>query len=152
MKIISTSSSQTKDLGSRLAQEILSRKDKKATVIGLKGDLGGGKTTFTQGFIKGLGIKEDALSPTFVIFRRYEISEGNNFNNFYHFDVYRIKNIEELKVLKFDEIINNPKNILLIEWVDIIKNLIPKESTIIEFKFIDESKREIVMGNIDDIL
>jgi len=80
---------QTKKAGKLLAEEILkSKPGKKAFVIGLVGDLGGGKTTFLQGFSRGLGIKGRVLSPTFIIMRR--------FNNFYHVDCYRIKKPQEL--------------------------------------------------------
>ena len=80
---LSLSSLETKRIGRELAKKVLelSRKNKKAIIIGLKGELGGGKTTFLQAFASGLGIKEKILSPTFVIYRRYKIKDGN----FYHF-------------------------------------------------------------------
>ncbi|MBZ1356632.1 MAG: tRNA (adenosine(37)-N6)-threonylcarbamoyltransferase complex ATPase subunit type 1 TsaE [Candidatus Nealsonbacteria bacterium] len=152
MKTLSASSLQTKKLGADLAKKVLAKKVTKAVIIGLKGDLGGGKTTFAQGFIKELGIKEKALSPTFVIFRRFEISNNDNFKNFYHFDVYRIKDPKELISLGFSDIINDPQNIVLIEWVDVVKELVPEKSIVVSFEFIDKNKREIILGSVDDIL
>ena len=71
---ITKSSAETKKIGEKTAEEILKRKlQKTAFVIGLKGELGGGKTTFLQGFAKGLMIKEKILSPTFVIIKRYKL-------------------------------------------------------------------------------
>ncbi len=64
---------ETKNLGERMAKEILKSSLPRAVVIGLIGDLGGGKTTFLQGFAKGIGIKEKILSPTFVIMRKFQI-------------------------------------------------------------------------------
>lgn len=108
-----------------------------AMVLALVGDLGGGKTTFLQGFAKGLGIKEKILSPTFIIVRRIK--------NFYHIDCYRIKKSKELLDLGFKEIIADPKNIIAIEWADRIRKIMPRGTVWIDFKFIDNKTREIVI-------
>lgn len=136
---ITSSSAQTKKLGKKLAEEILKQKpEKKAFVIGLAGELGSGKTTFLQGFAKGLGIKEKILSPTFVIIKR--------FNKFYHIDCYRIKKPKELLDLGFKEIISNPKNIIAVEWADKIKKILPQNTLWLNFEFINEKKRKITIG------
>jgi len=146
MEILSKSSRNTKKAGEKFASKVLSSKKKtKAFFIGLKGDLGGGKTTFIQGFAKGLGIKEKVLSPTFTIFRRFEIKGSNKFRNLYHFDLYRIKDKKDLNVLSFDKILDNPQNIVVLEWFDLIKEKTPKDSLIIEFEFISEKKRKIII-------
>ncbi len=137
---LTASPTQTKRLGEKLAKEILKKKLKKtAFVIGLKGELGGGKTTFLQGFAKGLGIKEKILSPTFVIMKKFKASNGE----FYHFDCYRVSKTKELLDLGFKEIISNPENIVVIEWADKIKKIMPKDSTWIKFDFVDEKTRKI---------
>ena len=75
MEYLTKSPSETKNLGERIAKKVLKTKPKeKAFVIGLIGELGGGKTTFLQGFARGLGIKEKILSPSFVIMKRFDIS------------------------------------------------------------------------------
>ena len=106
--MISKSIAKTQKIAKELAEKILKHKKKRnhAFVIALKGDLGGGKTTFVQGFAKGLGIKGKILSPTFNIYKNYKM--------FYHFDCYRIKNSKEILDLHFKEIIQNPKNIVII--------------------------------------
>jgi len=143
LKYTTISLNQTKKIGEILAKEILSSPLKNsAFTIGLEGDLGGGKTTFLQGFAKGLGIKERVLSPTFVLMKKFSTSK---FRNFYHIDCYRIKNKKEIMNLGFQKIISNPKNIVAIEWVDRIEKIIPQNTIWIIFKFIDKNKREIVI-------
>jgi len=100
-------------------------------ILGLQGNLGGGKTTFLQGFARGLGIKEKITSPTYVILKHFKItkpqisnsksqinskSKNSKFGNFYHIDYYRLKDERDLVSLGFKEIIKNPKNIAAIEW------------------------------------
>lgn len=138
LKFLTSSPRQTKKMGEILAQEILKiGSRKKARVIGLVGDLGGGKTTFVQGFAKGLRMKEKILSPTFVIIKR--------FKNFYHIDCYRIKEAKELLDLGFKEIIFNPKNIIAIEWADRVRKIVPQETIWINFDFIDRKIRKIII-------
>jgi len=115
---ITSSSAQTKKLGEKFAKEVFKKKNKNsAFVIGLEGELGGGKTTFLQGFAKGLGIKEKILSPTFVILKKFQIPDSRfQIQNFCHIDCYRIQKPKELLDLGFKEIISNPQNIVVIEW------------------------------------
>ena len=135
-KYTTTSYKQTQKLGEKLAKEILGiPQQKTAVVLALQGNLGGGKTTFLQGFAKGLGIKEKILSPTFVIIKR--------FGNFYHFDCYRLKNERDILGLDFKKIISNPENIVALEWPERIKKVLPKNCITINFKFVDENTREI---------
>lgn len=148
-EIITENYKQTQKTGQELAKEIIKNKlSKKATILLLKGNLGSGKTTFLQGFAKGLGVKEKILSPTFVIMKKFKITK-KEFNCFYHFDCYRLDNPKEIFDLGFKEIINNSKNIIAIEWPekiylkkDFLKKKL-KDCKIIEFIFIDENKRKI---------
>ena len=99
------------------------------TVIGLIGDLGTGKTTFSQGFAKGLGIDQHVGSPTFKI-----VSEYIGFNlKLYHVDCYRLNNIEEFLNLGGENLLFPDKGITLIEWANIIQELLPQD--IVEIKF-----------------
>lgn len=91
-------------------------------VICLHGDLGVGKTVFTQGFAKGLGIEEPISSPTFTIIQIYE--EGRL--PFYHFDVYRIGDIEEMDEIGFDDYIYG-NGVCLIEWASLIEECLPSQ-------------------------
>ncbi len=143
--MITNSVLETKKIGNNLAHQILKNKlSKQAIVIGLEGGLGGGKTSFVQGFAKGLGVKEKILSPTFVIMKRFAI-QNLRFINLYHFDCYRIEKPSELLELGFKKIIQNPNNIVIIEWADKVKKLLPPDASRIRFDFINEKKRKITI-------
>ncbi|MCR4989674.1 MAG: tRNA (adenosine(37)-N6)-threonylcarbamoyltransferase complex ATPase subunit type 1 TsaE [Lachnospiraceae bacterium] len=88
----------------------------------LKGDLGAGKTVFTQGFAAGLGIKDSVNSPTFTILQIYD--EGRL--TLYHFDVYRIGDISEMDEIGFDDYVYSD-GVCLIEWGDLISDILPDE-------------------------
>lgn len=133
---------ETQEIGEELAEEI--KELKTAVVLGLKGDLGAGKTTFLQGLAKGLGIKEKVISPTFVIMNRFDIKKGK-FKNFYHLDCYRIENVKEIQDLGFEEIISNQENIVCIEWPEKIKKVLPADMISIKFKILRGDNREITI-------
>lgn len=146
---ISNSPSQTKKIAERLARDILiSGKKQKAVILSLKGELGGGKTTFLQGFAKGLGIKEKILSPTFIIFRKLPIP-NSEFKHFYHIDCYRIKEAEEIRKLGLDEMISIPENIIVIEWANLIEEIIPKESMWIDLEILNQRTRKISLSVLE---
>ena len=102
---------------------------KKGEVYCLSGDLGVGKTVFTQGFAKGLGIKEAVNSPTFTIVQQYE--EGRM--PFYHFDVYRIADIEEMEEIGYEDYFYG-EGVCLIEWAELIEELLPRNRTMVMIK------------------
>lgn len=93
-------------------------------VYTLTGDLGVGKTVFTKGFAKGLGIEESVNSPTFTILQIYE---GGRLP-LYHFDVYRIGSVEEMEETGFEEYIMGD-GVSLIEWADLIEEILPRKRT-----------------------
>ena len=97
---------------------------KAGEVYTLTGDLGVGKTVFTQGFAKGLGIEEPVNSPTFTILQIYE---GGRLP-LYHFDVYRIGSVEEMDETGFEEYMTG-EGVSLIEWADLIREILPGERT-----------------------
>ena len=92
-------------------------------IICLDGDLGAGKTVFTKGFAKGLGIAEPVVSPTFTILQEYE---GEKFP-LYHFDVYRIEDPAEMEEVGIDEFFYG-SGVCLIEWASLIAELIPEDA------------------------
>ncbi len=132
MKIVSNSPLKTKRIGALLAKEIQRENSDHALVIGLKGNLGSGKTTFIQGFAGGLGIKNRITSPTFVIFRHYELKGGSR-KHLFHMDAYRIKKVSELTPLGFKEMVSIPRSVTLIEWPENIKRALPKNTLLLEF-------------------
>lgn len=144
-RFLTASPAQTQKIGKELAKNILRSKRRRiAAVLGIVGDLGGGKTTFLQGFAKGLGIKQKVLSPTFVIMKRFKIKDLG-FNNFYHLDCYRIQKPREILDLDFKKIISNPKNIVAVEWADRIRKIMPKGTIWLDFKFVDSKTRKIII-------
>lgn len=124
----SKSPTETKKFAAILAKQILRGRNpsKNAFVVGLSGELGAGKTTFTQGFARGLGITKRITSPTFLIIRSYQLP-FTNYQLLYHVDCYRIKKNKELDQLGFKKIISDPANIVLIEWADKIEKLLPEK-------------------------
>ena len=134
MKVYQSSSSrETKKFASELARKIAKRTARKnakgSLVFALQGELGSGKTTFIQGFLRGLGIKKRSASPTFIIFRRFKFRNSDlGFRNLFHIDAYRIKKPRELLALGLKEIFADPKNIVLIEWADNVGKIIPKSA------------------------
>ena len=151
-KYLTKNPSETKKLGKSLAQKILKNSPKKgAFALGLEGDLGGGKTTFLQGFARGLGIKQKILSPTFIIMRKFKIplavrarqNSKSKFKNFYHIDCYRIKKPREILNLGFKEIIADPQNVVAIEWANRIRKILPQGRFLISFELVDKNTRKI---------
>ncbi|MCR4743979.1 MAG: tRNA (adenosine(37)-N6)-threonylcarbamoyltransferase complex ATPase subunit type 1 TsaE [Lachnospiraceae bacterium] len=111
----------TFDIGKKMGEAA-----QKGDVYALKGDLGVGKTVFTKGFAKGLGIEEHISSPTFTILNSYE--DGRM--PFHHFDVYRIGDIEEMDEIGYEDCFYGD-GVSLVEWAGIIKELMPENTVII---------------------
>ncbi|MDO8530364.1 MAG: tRNA (adenosine(37)-N6)-threonylcarbamoyltransferase complex ATPase subunit type 1 TsaE [bacterium] len=144
-KMVTNSFSKTQEAGAEFAREILASKPQEnATVLALRGDLGAGKTTFLQGFAKGLGIEEVVNSPTFVVMKSFKL-QALSFQNLYHIDCYRLETPEQILALGFQEIISDPKNIVAIEWPEKISNLLPKNIISINFNHSEENEREILI-------
>lgn len=118
MIIETYNASETFKLGEKIGQ-----KARSGQVYTLNGDLGVGKTVFTQGVAKGLGISEPVNSPTFTIIQEYE--EGRL--PFYHFDVYRIGDIEEMEEIGYDDYFFG-NGVCLIEWAELIEEILPSDS------------------------
>ncbi|MSU60694.1 MAG: tRNA (adenosine(37)-N6)-threonylcarbamoyltransferase complex ATPase subunit type 1 TsaE [Candidatus Staskawiczbacteria bacterium] len=156
-KYITNNNKETQSIGENFAQEILATKlQKNAVVLALSGDLGAGKTTFLQGFAKGLGIEEVVNSPTFIIMKKFEIKKSD-FKFFYHFDLYRLENQTDVEFLDLAEIISDPKNIVAVEWPEKIKKIMPENVISITFKHLEpasakgsgetgENKRELTIS------
>jgi len=115
----------------------------KAIVLGLFGDLGSGKTTFSKSFVGAFGVEQTVTSPTFVIEKIYKLPLDKKFKHIIHIDAYRLSNGKELIELGWNEIFENPENIILIEWPEKVADILPEDIEKIHFEFIDEDKREI---------
>lgn len=95
-----------------------------ATVVALSGELGAGKTTFTQEVAKVLGVEDHVVSPTFVIQKIYAL-KNQKFEHLIHIDAYRLESAKELEHLGWHDIVANSSNLILIEWPERVAELIP---------------------------
>jgi tRNA threonylcarbamoyladenosine biosynthesis protein TsaE len=130
---------ETKELAKKIAKNISI-----GSVFALIGDLGTGKTAFTQGFAKTMGIKETVGSPTFKLVSMYEGTEYW----LYHIDCYRLKNAQQFMTIGGEEYLDPIRGIALIEWADIIREILPNGTITINFRrIIDKfNYREIIIG------
>ena len=132
LKLISRSPEQTQRLGIRLGELAES-----GDVFLLTGNLGSGKTCLTQGIAWGLGVKEYAFSPSFVIIREY-----HGRLTLYHIDFYRLDRIEELSDLGLDEYLYG-KGVCVVEWADKGIAVLPDEHLLINLSYLSETERSI---------
>lgn len=130
IKLLSKSEKETQRLATKIATFL-----KGGEILALSGNLGSGKTTFVRGLAKGLKIRDKIKSPGFVILSPHQIpNRMRRPKTFYHLDLYRIKDPDqELIELGFAEIAHSPKNILVIEWAEKAKKLLPKRAVSINF-------------------
>ncbi len=140
LTILTQNDKETRELAEGLATELITGQNV-CNVVSLEGDLGAGKTTFMQGFARGFGVKQQITSPTFIIFRVFDLRR-NPFKRLYHFDLYRLKSYEDLEILGFKEIISDPRNMVVIEWGDMIREHLPKHVQI-TFRGLLQNVREI---------
>lgn len=124
MVIESFSGEETFKLGEKIGKEA-----KPGAVYALLGDLGVGKTVFTQGVAAGLGIKEPICSPTFTIVQVYESGRIP----FYHFDVYRIGDVEEMDEIGYEDYFYG-EGICFVEWANLVEEIMPPETVIIRIE------------------
>ncbi len=115
---------------------------KRTVVVGLSGDLGSGKTTFSQTIAKGLGINEIVTSPTFIIQKTYKTTD-NDFLNFVHIDAYRLDSPEELLTLGFQKLLEQENTLIFIEWPEKVSKILPEDTEYLYFTFINEQERLI---------
>lgn len=104
-----------------------------ATVLALHGELGAGKTAFTQALAQALGVNNYVTSPTFVIMRLYPINAHDFFRQLVHIDAYRIESLDEIEVLGFADIVCDSTNLVCVEWAGKIEDAIPKDAFHITF-------------------
>lgn len=119
-----------------IARDVLAKASRenseRACIIALQGDLGAGKTTFTQALAAELGITEAVQSPTYVLMKNYPISFGQ-FTNLIHIDAYRLENPEEFAALKPESFLSNPQNLVVIEWPERVEGHLPAPNILLKF-------------------
>lgn len=112
-----------------------------STIICLYGTLGSGKTTFVQGLSQGIGLHQRLLSPTFIIVRRYSLTQEHSF--LYHLDLYRVSGVTQLDSLGIGEILHNPHAVVIIEWADRLGPLLPNVRVDITFTINDDNSHTL---------
>ena len=124
MKYISQSIDETQKIADDFLAGLTPFADK-ATVVGLSGNLGAGKTAFTKCVAKSLGVEDTVTSPTFVIEKIYEL-QNQKFTHLIHIDAYRLESGDKLLNLGWQRIISDPKNLILIEWPEMVESVMPE--------------------------
>jgi len=144
MKYITNSAKETFTLGREMGKKIKRRK-----IIGLIGDLGAGKTVFTQGLAVGLGVRLKVTSPTFVIMKIYPVKSAikSSIKQLVHIDAYRLKK-NDWQSIGAEDYWNRPKTVTLIEWADRIKPLLPPETIFVKIQIKEGNKRIINIQNL----
>lgn len=139
---ISASPDETEKIGKMLGEKL-----KNGDVIAFKGGLGMGKTRFTSGLAKGLGYDGDVTSPTFALINEYI---GGRLP-LYHFDMYRVNGWEDLYSTGFFDYMEYD-GVIAVEWSENIENALPETAVTVEFKRIDDNKRELTVTGMNDRL
>lgn len=132
MKIITNNENETYNIGIKIGKQL-----KAGDILSLNGDLGAGKTYLTKGIAKGLGIKDYITSPTFTILNEYKGRIP-----LYHFDVYRINDVEEMYEIGFEEYLYG-NGVCIIEWGSMVEEILPEDTINIKIKNLGEFSREI---------
>jgi len=116
-----------------------------AVVVTLSGDLGTGKTTFVRAMLQELGVLGAVISPTFVLERIYYPTRGL-FKKVVHIDAYRLTSAHELEALGWRDILAERDTLILLEWPEMVADLIPKEAKRVTLAFVEDTKRTLIYG------
>lgn len=118
-----------------------------AAVVGLSGDLGAGKTTFSQGLAQALQVTDTVQSPTFAIMKKYDVHEAllkSTFHTLIHIDAYRLEKSTELLNLGFEDMLRDAGNLIVIEWPERVEDILPPHTTLY-FEHMSENERTVTM-------
>ena len=136
-EFITSSEEETENIGKSLAMSL-----SKGDTVLLRGNLGAGKTVFSRGFARGLGITEPVSSPTYTIVQEYELPEGGRL---YHLDLYRISDVNAALAFGVDEFLDDPQGISLIEWPDRIGGILPENAICVEIEHLSGTERRLTV-------
>jgi len=143
--MLTRSAEETIEYGLKFAKKL-----KGGEIIGLVGDLGGGKTTFVKGLAEGLKVAETITSPTFVILREYNILRPKvhlrgvlSGLKLVHIDAYRVETLEDIKSVGIEDYLSRNDVVMVIEWAEKIKEILPEKTKYIHFEHINQDSRRI---------
>ncbi len=119
---------------------------KRATLVTLSGELGAGKTTFTQAVAKALGVTEPVTSPTFVLEKIYSLPPEQSFTKLVHIDAYRLKSGQELAALNFDALMASAENLIVLEWPERVVDMLPEPSVALTITLEPDGSRTLRHG------
>ena len=143
-QIITKSEAQTLAFGKKLARSL-----KGGETIALMGDLGAGKTVLARGLARGLGVKNIINSPTFVLMKVYKIKKSNlKIKNLVHIDAYRLSSGRELIDIGLKDWLGRKDSVVLIEWADRVKDVLPKKKIKIYLRVIAPQERAITIQGV----
>jgi len=142
IKFLSKSEKETFNFAKKFAKQLIG-----GEVLCLVGDLGAGKTIFTKGVAAGLKVKNIITSPTFVLMKNYQVSEHQQIKNLIHIDAYRLINGQQLLEIGVKDFLNQPENIVIIEWADRVRDILPKKTIEIIFKINKNNQRKVIIKN-----
>ena len=119
-----------------------------ATLITLSGELGAGKTAFASALAKALGVEDAVTSPTFVLEKIYALSKenGRGFARLAHIDAYRLKEGSELAALGFDELMRDPRTLVVLEWPERVADALPQTAHMLTLIAREDGSRTIMYG------
>lgn len=121
----------------------------RATIVGLSGDLGAGKTAFVKCVASVLGITDVITSPTFVLEKIYSLPDEsflkNSFSKLVHIDAYRLHSGDEMSALGWDALCADPANLVLLEWPEQVATAMPKDMMKISFEYVDDTTRRVTL-------
>ena len=137
-EIITSSEEETENIGKELAQSLC-----RGDSVLLRGNLGAGKTVFSRGFARGLGITDPVSSPTYTIVQEYELPEKGRL---YHLDLYRISDVGAALAFGVDEFLSDPASYALVEWPERISGILPENAVKVTLRHLGDGEREINVG------
>ena len=143
MEYASRSEEETQKIAADLAASLIEKGQGDPIVIALEGELGAGKTVFAKGFSRALGVEEEIKSPTFVLMKTYQIVHHDPYRFLFHLDCYRLRDEEDLVSLGIEEIMNQKGNVILIEWSDRVKKVLPSKKMTVHIDHVTEQNRNI---------
>ena len=137
MEFVTNSPEETEELGERLGRAL-----SPGDVVAFTGDLGAGKTAFTRGIARGLGIGDRVTSPTFAIVNEYRSDEGGEL--IYHFDFYRIKKLSEVYDMGYEDYFYSGA-LCFIEWPELVEDLLPGDAVKVNIEELEDGSRCITL-------